>query len=263
MSAAAAENTVEAAGIRFAYREAGAGKTIVFLHGAGGAPPKGASFVPMLAERHRVIIPSRPGFDATPVGDGKTLLDVVAAMAAFLPRVADGKVHLVAQSAGGAIGCWLAVLYPQLVESLVLSAPAAFAGHRGPPPGGRAPSLEDIEARLYGDHPLWSAPPAEDERQRIAKNAQANMTRFAAPEGNNDLRARLGEIKVPTLLLVAGADRLIPEEAMRPYQEMIPRCLRIIMHGAAHELPISAGRAWVKLVADFVDRGEYFLVNMG
>jgi len=34
------------------------------------------------------------------------------------------------------------------------------------------------------------------------------------------------------------------------------------MHSAAHELPIAEGAAWVKLVSDFVDRGEYFLVNM-
>ena len=269
MSVSVTDKIIEAGGIRFQYREAGSdGKTIVFLHGAGGQSPKAARFPAMLGERHRVLIPSRPGFDATPLGDCKTQQDVAAAVAKFIAAAAPGqKVHLVAQSAGGAIGAWLAILHPELVESLVLSAPAAFAVRHAPPShsrGGSAPpSLADMALRLYGESPAWDSPPTPEEREQTGKNAQANMTRFASPDGNADLKARLAEIKVPVLLLVAGADQLIPEEAMTPYQELIPSCTRIILYGAAHEMPIAAAATWVKLVADFVDRGEYFVVNMG
>ena len=262
MSVAVDEKHVALDGLPLHYREAGAGKTIIFLHGAGGAPPRGASFVGMLAERHRVLIPSRPGFDETPVGACKTLIDVVDRMADFAARVAPGKAHLVAQSAGGAIGCWLAIRHPALVESLVLSAPAAFALRHGPP-GSAPPPMDVIEKRLYGDRPSWTEPPTEEERQRIARNARENMGRFAAPEGNSDLKARLSEIAVPTLLIAATHDKMVPEAALEPYQEGIPSCTRILIHGAAHEMPISAAPQWVKLVADFVDRGEYFVVNMG
>ncbi len=47
--------TVDVEGLPVHYFEAGEGETIVFLHGAGGAPPAGASFVAMLAARHRVL----------------------------------------------------------------------------------------------------------------------------------------------------------------------------------------------------------------
>lgn len=270
MSVAVTDKFIDAGGIKFQYREAGsAGKTIVFLHGAGGQSPKAARFPALLGERHRVLIPSRPGFDATPLGDCKTQQDVAAAVAAFIAAAAPGqKVHLVAQSAGGAIGAWLAILHPELVESLVLSAPAAFAIRHAPAPshaGGSAapPNLADMAKRLYGENPAWDSPPTPEEREQTGKNAQANMARFAAPDGNADLKARLGEIKVPVLLLVAGADQMVPEAAMAPYQELIPHCTRIILYGAAHEMPISAAATWVKLVGDFVDRGEYFVVNMG
>jgi pimeloyl-ACP methyl ester carboxylesterase len=262
-----ADKFIEAGGIRWQYREAGQGdadKIIVFLHGAGGQSPKGARFPAMLGEKHRVLIPSRPGFDQTPVGDCKTIRDVVEAVATFIAAAAPGqKVHLVAQSAGGAIGAWLAITHPELVASLVLSAPAAFAVRHAPPPGAAPPDLAAMAKRLYGENPAWDAPPSEQEKQQTGKNAQANMHRFAAPEGNSDLKERLAEINVPVLLLVAGADQMIPEAAMRPYQELIPSCTRIIVYGAAHELPISAAATWCKLVADFVDRGEYFVVNMG
>ena len=265
-----ADKFIDAGGIRFQYREAGeSGKVIVFLHGAGGQSPKSARFPAVLGEKHRVLIPSRPGFDQTPIGDCQSVKDIVAAVATFVAAAAPGqKVHLVAQSAGGLIGCWLTVLHPELVESLVLSAPAAFAVRHATQPsdsgGGAAPpDLAGMTKRLYGETPAWDAPPTEEEKQQTGKNAQANMGRFVSPDGNADLKARLGEIEVPVLLLVAGADQMIPEEAMKPYQELIPHCTRIIVYSAAHELPISAAPIWCKLVADFVDRGEYFVVNMG
>lgn len=265
-----ADGFLEAGGLRWQYREAGPDKnergekTIVFLHGAGGQSPRGARFLPLLGARHRVLVPSRPGFDRTPVGNCNGTRDVVEVVAQFIAAAAPAqKVHLVAQSAGGAIGAWLAILHPALVESLVLSAPAAFALRHAPPPGAAPPNPADMAKRLYGEHPAWDAPPTPEEREQIAKNAQMNMSRFAAPGGNSDLKERLAEIKVPVLLLVAGADQMIPEEAMGSYQERIPNCMRIVLYGAAHEMPISAAETWVKLVGDFVDRGEYFVVNMG
>ena len=254
MSPPVAQKTA-ASGVR--YLECGTGgKTIVFLHGAGGAPPEGAAFVPQLGEGHRFLLPSRPGFDGSPVGSCQTVADVVAVLAGFLREVAGGPAHVVAQSAGGAYGCWLAILHADLVESLVLSAPAAFAGHRAPPP-----PPQEMARILYGDHPSWGGPPGEAERARIAANAQANMRRF--PDTAEALLPRLNEIKAPTLLLWGTGDRLIPEEAMQPYQQHIPACTRILLYGAAHELPIAACDPWCRLVADFVDRGERFVVNKG
>jgi pimeloyl-ACP methyl ester carboxylesterase len=256
MSAAVAAKTAMCAGIPVRYLESGGGgKTIVFLHGAGGAPPEGSAFVSALGAEHRFLVPSRPGFDGTPVGQSASVRDVVDVLASFVREIAGGPAHVVAQSAGGAYGCWLAILHPDLVESLVLSAPAAFAGHRAPPPP------QEMAKILYGDHPSWAGPPNEAERQRIAANAQANMRRF--PDTAEELRARLPEIKAPTLIVWGTADRLVPGDAMLPYQLLIPNSTRILFHGGAHELPIAECGPWVRLVSDFVDRGERFVVNKG
>jgi pimeloyl-ACP methyl ester carboxylesterase len=48
---------------------------------------------------------------------------------------------------GGAIGAWLAIRHPELVESLVLSAPAAFVVNIGL---GRAASLRGEAALCRG-----------------------------------------------------------------------------------------------------------------
>jgi pimeloyl-ACP methyl ester carboxylesterase len=256
------EKVAEIEGIPVSYRDAGKGETIVFLHGAGGAPPRGAAFHRMLAEKHRVLIPSRPGYDGTPPGSHTGNREAAELIAAFIRKVAGGPVHVVAQSAGGAVGCWLSILHPDLVTSLTLSAPAAFAGphraHGGPPP-----SPQEIERRLYGDKPTWDTPPTEEEGARIRKNAQGYMQRGLAGAANEDLKERLGEIKAPTLLLVATRDEVVPAEAMAPYQRAIHTCYRMFIYGAAHEMPISACAKWVNLVADYIDRGESFVVNIG
>ncbi len=262
MSVTVSEKTTEIEGIAVPYREAGSGEPIVFLHGAGGAPPQGATFVAMLAGKHRVLVPSRPGYDGAPLGRFETVRDSATAMAAFVEAVVGGPAHIVAQSAGAAIGCWIAIDHPELVSSLVLSAPAAFAPAHAPS-GGAPPSPAELEARLYGATPAWASPPTEAERARIRTNAQSNMARVRPADGNAALLEKLSEIAVPTLVLEAGADQLIPAAAMRPYQDRIKTCYRIVIYNAAHELPISAAPRWVSLVADFIDRGEFFVVNTG
>ncbi|MGH7089302.1 MAG: alpha/beta fold hydrolase, partial [Stellaceae bacterium] len=193
----ALQRVVEIDGIPIHYLDAGGGPAILFLHGAGGAPPAGASFVSMLAARHRVLLPSRPGFDETRLGSCRSVEDVVRVVAGFVRAVADGPVHVVAQSAGGAVGSWLAILEPQLVQSLILSAPAAFAPH-----GTRPPPREQLEEILYGPNPAWSAPPTDADRQRIARNAAGNIGRWTDADAAR-LLPRLGEIAAPALLLWA------------------------------------------------------------
>jgi pimeloyl-ACP methyl ester carboxylesterase len=264
MSVRVADKVADVEGIPVHYRDAGQGEEIiVFLHGAGGAPPRGASFVPMLAEKHRVLVPSRPGFDDTPIGACKSFKEVARIMAGFIRRIAGGPVHIVAQSAGSTIGLWLAVEHADLVKSLTLSAPAAFQ-QRPPPGGGHAmPSPEELARRLYGDAPSWSSPPTADEQARTRANAAAYQQQFRNEDGNAELLSRLKEIKAPTLVVMASNDQIVPAEAMVPYQKSIDWSYRMVIYGAAHELPISAAPRWVNLVADFIDRGEAFVVNIG
>jgi pimeloyl-ACP methyl ester carboxylesterase len=264
MSVKVADKITDVDGAPIHYRDAGQGEeTIVFLHGAGGAPPRGANFVAMLGEAHRVLVPSRPGFDETPIGACQGYKDVAEVIAKFIRRIAGGPVHVVAQSAGSTIGLWLAVEHGDLVKSLTLSAPAAFAPRPAPGAAHAMPSPEELARRLYGDTPSWSAPPTEEEHARTRKNAAAYMGQFRNEDGNAPLLARLKEIKAPTLLIVANNDPVVPEAATAPYQKAVPWIYRMVVYGAAHELPISAAPRWVNLVADFIDRGEAFVVNIG
>ncbi len=255
------QRIIEIDGGNLAYLEAGEGPTVVYLHGAGGRPPEGATFVSELAKDFRVLVPSRPGFDESSEAGEKTASGAAEAVAAFIENTSKGPVHVVAQSAGGAVGLWLAVLRPDLVSSLVLSAPAAFA-HRPPPSeGGPVRSPQDLDRILYGDRPTWSSPPSDEEQQRIRQNAVYNIRNFG--EGNEDLLGRIAEIKAPVLVVWGTEDRLVPSDGSGTYQKHIPHAVRMFIYGASHELPIAATSEWVDLVRDFIRRGEFFVVNAG
>jgi len=253
--------TVEIDGGGIAYLEAGSGDTLLYFHGAGGRPPAGATFASELAKDFRVLLPSRPGFDESPVGSYTSMTGAAEAMAAFIRKTAVRPVHVVAQSAGGAVGLWLAVLHPDLIASLVLSAPSAFA-HRPAPQGrGGQRSPEDLDRLLHGDAPSWSSPPNDYEQPRIRRNASFNMQHFGGD--NDDLLDRLAEVKAPVLVIWGTEDHLVPPDSSGIYQKHIPHALRMFIYGAAHELPIAATQQWVALVRDFLQRGEFFVVNAG
>jgi pimeloyl-ACP methyl ester carboxylesterase len=242
-------------GARIEYLDIGSGAAVVYFHGGGGVF-RNAAFMPALAQRYRVLAPSRPGYDGS-TGTCASAREEAEVMADFIRQTVSGPVHLIAESAGGAAGCWLPILQPELVQSLVLAAPAAFAGasHAAPPPSPQA-----MELRLFGRNPAWSDPPTEADREARQRNARANGPRLRPADGNAELRERLAEIAVPTLVLWGTADEVILPESGQVFLQRIPNSYRILIYGAAHSLPVAACRQFVELVTDFIERGDRFVV---
>jgi pimeloyl-ACP methyl ester carboxylesterase len=123
MSRPASRQVTLADGAQLDYSELGTGQPLVYVPGAGGIPGD-AAFLPALAQRFRVLAPWRPEHDGSP-GTYGSAREEAELLAAFIRQVAGGPVHLIAESAGGAVGCWLAILQPALVSTLVLVAPSA------------------------------------------------------------------------------------------------------------------------------------------
>lgn len=239
--------------------EDGEGPAVVFLHGMGGAPPAGANFVARLAQQRRMLVPSLPGWDDSELGTCATHQDLAGVIAAFISQTTDGAVDLVGESAGSPVALWLAINHPQLVEKLVLVAPPVLGEAHRPSFG----STEELLQMLYGDDPDWSEPPSAADEERRARNSSANAARYRSPEASQALLARLPDVKAPALLLWGSEDRISPPELGAPYRKLIPSAYRVYVHGTAHSLPIAAGPRFVKLTLDFLDRGEFFVVNPG
>jgi pimeloyl-ACP methyl ester carboxylesterase len=240
---------------------------VVYFHGAGGVF-RNAAFMPALGERFHAFAPSRPGYDGSTGPAAREHGDVVAGpgsardealvMGEFIRTLVGGPAHVIAESAGGAAGLWLAVLEPASVLSLTLVAPTAFAHGHAPPPS--RPTPEAMELRLFGPRPAWSDPTTDEDRARRQKNASSNAGRIRAADGNAELLEHIGEISAQTLILWGTADEVVPPEDGQVYTQRILQSYRVLVHGGAHSLPVAACRQFVTLATDFIQRGDHFVV---
>jgi len=71
--------------------------------------------------------------------------------------------------------------------------------------------------------------------------------------GETDLRARLGEITVPTLVIHGEADAVIPLASARTVVEGLPDAREVVLPGAPHALPHASPGRLVDEIGRFAD----------
>lgn len=239
------ERSVDADGFRIRYLEAGAGPTLVCLHGAGGLRLSRAH--DLLAERHRVVLLEMPGFGDSPVNERtESAAELARTVATAIERLGVERYHLWGHSFGGRIACWLAVQSPERIETLVLAAPAALLPE--PPP------------TAAGDPATRSQSPGVLDPAQRAKH-MALIQRIRGPRRDPDLEARLATLPVPTLVLFGTEDTVIPPDLARIYRQLIPSCHVVLVYDAGHALDADRPEAFVSVVADFLERREQFVVT--
>ena len=247
---------VAARGGEIAYHTAGDGPALVYLHGAGGL--RWGKALDALATRFHVYALDLPGFGGSTLADDVNSIpdaaDVVAAAMAELGR--GERMHLIGTSLGGRVAAWLAVRHADRVDRLVLESPAAFRPPDAPPLSALSP--EQLRRALYGNPEV--APPTDDsaERQRQLK-VVGRLTQGVMWDA--DLERGLAEVEAATLVLFGTQDGLVPPEMGRVYKERIPEAFLIYVYGAAHAIQWDCPERYVAVVADFLTRGEAFLVR--
>ncbi|MFE7835134.1 alpha/beta fold hydrolase [Streptomyces sp. NPDC057474] len=207
---------IEVNGVDVAYRRAGAGAPLLFLHGMGMANSWLESHA-KLAEHFDVIAAQLPGFGRTARPAWyRTLDDYVPLLADFLNALDIPKAHVVGHSLGGYVAGAFGAVYPERLLSLTLVAPLPMpvvrapeleGGHDGPvPPNIMAILFNDNEA-AYSEYD----PPAD-----LGLFVSEADDEFADPsawklDAAPGLYRHLSRIKVPTQLVVPDEDRVVPE----------------------------------------------------
>ena len=215
------------------------------------------------AAGHRVQAPDLPGFGDAPLEPGT--VDYVVTAAAWLER--PGAV--VGCSFGGRVALELAVNRPELVERLVLV--GAALGSWEWSPAARA-GLDDEEAALErGD--LRGA--AEQQAQMwLAREAAADVHKLTVAMTlrsyeqqlpvEDQVRAvwpeqpaaqRLGEIGVPTLVVVGSEDVDDIKAMAGRLAAEIPEARLVTIEGAGHLPSLERPEELNRLLLDFLENG--------
>ena len=229
---------------------------LVLVHGTSASLHTWEGWVAALKGQHRVISFDLPGFGLTGPSPGadyrgetyaRFTLELLDAL--HVQRFAIGG-----NSLGGEVAWRTALMAPARVDKLILvdaggyafepkSVPIGFQLARVPllnrlvdvvlPRGVIEQSLQDV----YGD-PSRVTPALVDRYFELALregNRHALVQRFQQMERGSD-EARIGQLKLPTLILWGGRDRLIPPEYAKRFNADIAGS-RLVMFDALGHVP--------------------------
>ena len=226
---------------------------LVLIHGTGASLHTWEGWVAQLTATRRVISFDLPGFGLTGPNADNNYSDerYVAFVRQLLSRLGVGRVILAGNSLGGEIAWQVALADPARVAGLVLVDAAGFEFVPESLPLGfriaripvlREPmrwvlprrAIEDSVLDVYGD-PSRVTSALVDRYYELtlrAGNRVALMHRMdqLAPGPV----ARLPEIKVPTLILWGGLDRLIPPRWGHEFEKAIPGSRLVVFPKLGH-----------------------------
>ena len=248
---------VEVTGERLHIFDAGAGETVLFLHGAGGA-----NWYPLLetlAQTRHVLAPEHPGFGRSQIPEWMMSVgDLAFFYLDVLEKLDLKNVHLVGHSLGGWTAAEIAIRSTARLKSLSLLAPA----------GVRSPEVP------FGDIFLWS--PEEHARHsffdqnlidaRIKQLAATDIditlqNRAAAarlawnPRLNNpQLTYWLHRIDVPTLFVWGKEDAICPLACAEPFMKPIKNAELYTLSETGHGLHTERPKEVAAKLNSFFDK---------
>jgi len=104
------------------YLLAGRGPTVLIVHG-GHDSCRGYYMQQKLIDNNfSVLIPTRPGYQGTPITSGTTAESTADLFAALLKKLEIKKIILIGNSAGGPVALEFVKRYPEIVKKLILEA---------------------------------------------------------------------------------------------------------------------------------------------
>lgn len=252
-----------------AWREAGEGTAVLFLHGLGMSRTGFDPQLTELSDRRRCIAWDMPGYGASPLPAGGLTFPLLAdAVAALLDRLGLSSAHLVGLSMGGQIALHAALAHPARVRSLALLDTSPAFGLDGTDPEEwkrlRLEPLEQgAEPAAFAEQVLRGVMGPRVTDAQVAE-AVATMSRITAPAlaaavrnlVTHDVRARLGEIEAPTLVLCGELDEETPLAYSEALRDGIAGAELAIVPGVGHVSNLEAPETVNALLSSFLDRVE-------
>lgn len=259
-------------GTRLHYEVVGrrGGQPVMFIQGLGASKHGWDLQRLAFAPSYRVIAHDNRGAGRSDKPFGTYSLEQMADDAvSVLDHAGIESAHVIGASMGGAISQILTVKYPERVRSLTLACTACrhhpwrrevigswaeMAAERG------MGAMAEVAARwVIGPRSFRRAWPAMGWLGPLATTrpshgfvAQARAI-LAADEAMGD---RLGEITVPTLVIVGNQDILTPRGDSEEIAERIPTAELVVLSGAAHGLMFEHASTFNRVLGDFLGRAS-------
>src|SRR3954468_11195588 len=274
---------VEIDGHRVNVVEEGSGEpAVVFVHGLAGSWQNWLENMPHFAAAgHRVIAFDLPGFGGSDDPREKISIPGYGRLVdTLLDRLEVGPAVLVGNSMGGFIAAEVAIQYPGRVRRLVLVSAAGLTveyqrnetalgllryGRRlvmawGGFVGARS---DAIAARPRARRMLMRL--VVHDADRLPAPLIAEQVRGAGSSGfvealdaltDYPIRARLGKIACPTLIVWGTEDKLVPVRDAAEFERLIPNARKVVWAETGHVPMLERPAAFNAVVEEFARDGD-------
>jgi pimeloyl-ACP methyl ester carboxylesterase len=238
------------------YGDRGAGPAFLLLHGGAG-PQSVTGFADQLAEAGpaRVITPVHPGFAGTTRPGG---LDSVAGLArlytALLDELGLADVTVIGNSVGGWIAGQMAVTGSARITGVVLVDACGIEVPGHPVADFFSLTLDQVAELSYHDPGPFRIDPAAmsaEQRAAMAGNREALAVYGGTAMTDPGLRARLGQVSVPTLVVWGDSDRIVDPDYGRAYAAAIPGARFRLLPATGHVPQIETPAQLLGAILDF------------
>jgi pimeloyl-ACP methyl ester carboxylesterase len=215
-------------GTSIRYRFAGTGGApVVLVHGLSGSWRWWSHVFAPLAERRRVYL-----LDLPRLGRQLGPAELAAWLGRWIQAVGLESVDLVGHSLGGLVAAELAAIEPERVRRLALVAPAGIPCGRGllrrsAPLLGTLYDVREQLPTIVGD---------------ALRTGPRGLWRGVAFVSERDLRAELGPVRAPSLLVWGKRDRLVPARIAEEWQRALPGSRLVLLpcgHVPMWEVPVA------------------------
>ncbi|HEX8147329.1 MAG TPA: alpha/beta hydrolase [Pyrinomonadaceae bacterium] len=258
--------TAEVDGASLHFELAGEGRPLVLLHAGICDGRMWDGQFDALAERRRVVRYDRRGFGRTTQGAGA--FSHAEDLDGLLGHLNLGRVTLVGCSQGAKIALDFALMRPDVVEALVLVAPAVsgYTYRAAPPPqyeeieradaAGDVGRVNELELQIWVDGPRRL--PGEVDRGVRELVREMNLAALNASAGEElpsgvEAAGRLCEVRAPTLVVVGDLDTPQTLEAADALARGIHGARLEVISGTAHLPNMERPEEFNRVLLGFLD----------
>src|SRR5262245_27311654 len=255
------EQSLQVAGASLQIFRGGQGAPLLVLHGPEGNPGWTPHY-DALAQHYLVLAPSHPGFNHS---QRPEWLETIGHLAQFYHWFLEDQqlehVHLLGFSLGGWLAAEMALMCAHRLEKLVLVDATGIKPSEGDILDIFLHSPEQL-AQLACCDPAYLSQYEEWFRgtvtpELVQQNREMAVRLCWKPYMYNPaLPNLLRRLRLPTLIVWGGEDRIVPVQCGNLYRQAIPGSTLKVIEGCGHLPPIERPQEFLQIVVGFLGPQE-------
>ncbi len=252
-----------------AWREAGTGEPLIFLHGLGGTRASWGPQLDDLSDTRRCIAWDMPGYGAADPEPELTYRSIAERLVGLLDELRIERADLVGLSFGGMHALHTAIHFPDRVRRMILANTSPAFGMNGTKPQDwKAARLEPLNS---GVTPADMAPGVLDAivGRALEPGLRASLIESFGripPDGlraaveclpHNDVRDDLNSITHESLVIVGELDEETPVSYAQLLSDGLANSQFVVLNGVGHLSPSEDPASFNRLVRSFLEGSNH------